>query len=93
MTPQQKHENSTRLLKAIAHPLRLAIIELLSSHQRMNVTEIFQYLDIEQAVASHHLAILKDRGVLTANRQGKNIYYQLKHTGVKRIAHYVQSSF
>lgn len=65
-------------MRAIAHPIRIAIIDLLREEKKLTVTEIYEELDIEQAVASHHLRILKDRDVLMAQRDGKNTYYFLK---------------
>lgn len=72
-------EKASELLKAIAHPIRLEIIDLLSNKKRLNVTEIFTTLGIEQAIASHHLAILKTKGVLHCDRNGKNCHYSLKN--------------
>ena len=43
---------SSETLRAIAHPLRLQIIELLQLNKQLTVTEIHQQLDVEQAVAS-----------------------------------------
>jgi DNA-binding transcriptional ArsR family regulator len=71
-------EEASQMLKAVAHPVRLSIMSLLREN-KMNVTEIFEQLGVEQAVASHHLSIMKDRGVLLSERDGKNIYYRLKH--------------
>ncbi len=70
-------ETATELLRAIAHPHRLLIVEMLHQQQTMNVTEIYERLGIEQAVASHHLRILKDRGVVQVKRDGKNSNYSL----------------
>lgn len=70
-------EAATETLRAIAHPHRLLIVEMLYRQKSMNVTEIYERLHIEQAVASHHLRILKDRGVVTVRRDGKNSYYTL----------------
>lgn len=70
-------EASTETLRAIAHPIRLLIIDMLYQRKTMTVTEIYEELDIEQAVASHHLRILKDKDVLTVRRDGKNSYYAL----------------
>lgn len=70
-------ENATETLRAIAHPIRLSIIEMLFENKRLTVTEIYEQLQIEQAVASHHLRILKDRDVVTVKREGKNSYYAL----------------
>ncbi len=65
-------------LKAIAHPMRIALIGLLQETEKLNVTEIYSKLRIEQATASHHLNILKNNGILNCKRDGKMIYYSLK---------------
>lgn len=70
-------ENATETLRAIAHPQRLLIIEMLYAEKSLTVTEIHERLGIEQAVASHHLRILKDRGVVQVRRDGKNSNYAL----------------
>lgn len=70
-------EKGTEVLRAIAHPLRLSIIDLLKQHDQLSVTEIHEALQIEQAVASHHLRIMKDRGVVVVIRDGKNSFYSL----------------
>jgi len=70
-------ENSTETLRAIAHPTRIAIIDLIFKNKEMSVTEIFEKLKIEQAVASHHLRILKNKNVVSVKREGKNSIYSL----------------
>jgi DNA-binding transcriptional ArsR family regulator len=70
-------EKATETMRAAAHPHRLQIIEMLHQEQSMTVTEIHERLGIEQAVASHHLRILKDRDIVTVRRDGKNSYYTL----------------
>lgn len=76
-------ERAANMLKAIAHPTRISIIGCLEDGQKLTVTEIHKQLKIEQATASHHLGILKDKGVLSSKREGKNIYYYLKHETLK----------
>jgi ArsR family transcriptional regulator len=78
-------ETSTEVLRAIAHPIRIAIVDLLQAKQRLSVTEIHEQLDIEQAIASHHLRILKDKQVLMAQREGKNTFYSLRLEGYSQI--------
>ncbi|HOO98125.1 MAG TPA: metalloregulator ArsR/SmtB family transcription factor [Bacteroidales bacterium] len=78
-------EKAAAMLKAIAHPLRISIINLLEDGKRLTVTEIHHQLGIEQAAASHHLVILKDRGVLSSSREGKHTRYYLKHPNLKVI--------
>jgi ArsR family transcriptional regulator len=70
-------EAQADVLRAIAHPLRIWIIILLQQHGELTVTEIYEKMDIEQAIASHHLGILKNKGVLRAQRDGKNTNYSL----------------
>lgn len=74
----QKLEMASSKLRAMAHPMRIAILELLHKNKQLSVTEIYKGLNIEQAAASHHLNILKNKGVLVSRRDGKKIYYALK---------------
>ncbi|PLX33452.1 MAG: transcriptional regulator [Ignavibacteria bacterium] len=78
-------EEAAGMLKAVAHPVRIAIVELLDNGARRHVTEIFEQLGVEQAVASHHLAILRNRGVLSQVREGKRMYYFLRHPRLAEI--------
>jgi DNA-binding transcriptional ArsR family regulator len=71
-------EQLTETFRGVAHPIRMRIIELLFHSGSSTVTKIHTTLNIEQAVASHHLRILKDSTVVTSVREGKNCYYQLK---------------
>jgi DNA-binding transcriptional ArsR family regulator len=65
-----------RVCKAIADGKRLLIINELRDSPR-SVSELAAALDIAQANASQHLAILRDRGIVTARRSGNSIYYDL----------------
>lgn len=73
------------MLKAMAHPMRIAILNFLEDGVRMSVTEIHQRLKIEQSTTSHHLGILKDKGVLSSKREGKNTFYFLKNDNLSKI--------
>jgi DNA-binding transcriptional ArsR family regulator len=74
----QKLEIAASKLRAMAHPMRIAIIELLNENKKLTVTQIYEGLSIEQASASHHLNILKNKGLLDSKRDGKMIYYSLR---------------
>lgn len=84
LSPEQL-EKASSMLKAIAHPLRIAILNHLDNGKRLTVTEIHELLNIEQSTTSHHLGILKDKGVLASQRDGKNTYYYLKHDNLASI--------
>lgn len=81
----EKLEFAASKLRAIAHPMRIAIIDMLENNRRLSVTEIYKILDIEQAAASHHLNILKNNKVLVSKREGKKIYYSLKSDTLTEI--------
>ena len=78
-------ERAANMLKAIAHPMRIAILNYLDDGKQLNVTEIHKLLNIEQSTTSHHLGILKDKGVLSSRRIGKHSYYYLKHDNLSNI--------
>lgn len=78
-------ENAANMLKAIAHPMRIAILSFLEDGKMLSVTEIHEKLKIEQSTASHHLGILKDKGILASKRDGRNTYYYLKHESLSQI--------
>jgi len=80
-----KLELAASKLRAISHPMRIAIIELLSGDKHLSVTEIYKALDIEQATASHHLNILKNKNVLVSKRDGKKIFYALRSSTLTEI--------
>ncbi|MDT8323654.1 MAG: metalloregulator ArsR/SmtB family transcription factor [Bacteroidota bacterium] len=89
-TEQEIMEEAAAMLKAVAHPVRLAIVGMLEGGVRRNVTDLFGALGLEQAVVSHHLAILRDRGVLSQEREGKHVFYFLRHPRLTEIVHCVK---
>jgi DNA-binding transcriptional ArsR family regulator len=80
-----KLENAANMLKAIAHPMRIAILKNLEGGKKLTVTEIHEMLGIEQSTTSHHLGILKDKGVLCSRRDGKNTFYYLKNNILSQL--------
>ncbi|MFW6225001.1 MAG: ArsR/SmtB family transcription factor [Bacteroidota bacterium] len=81
----EKLEFAAEMLKSVAHPIRLKIINLLIDYEKKTVTEIHKILNIEQAATSHHLGILKNKGILGSERDGKNCYYYLKQKKISAI--------
>src|SRR6186713_242859 len=65
------------VLRAVNHKLRQSMIKLLEENGKMTVTEIYVKLRLEQSVASQHLAILRQAGVVKTTRDGKFIYYSV----------------
>jgi DNA-binding transcriptional ArsR family regulator len=82
---KEKYEKAAYILKAIAHPTRLAIIQLLEQENSLSVNEICEALDCEQSLISHHLINMKLRGILQSQKNGLNMYYSLKEHEVSKI--------
>ncbi|HEV55926.1 MAG TPA: ArsR family transcriptional regulator [Phycisphaerales bacterium] len=82
---------AARVLKAVGHPDRLAIVELLE-HGEMSVGEIADALGTKQAMTSGHLVRMRDRGVLYARREGTKMYYGIANKNVIRLLHCVYQS-
>ena len=78
-------DKAANMIKAISHPMRLAILGYLGEGKELSVTEIHKLLQIEQSTASHHLGILKDKGILASTRKGKNTLYYLKRKNLSKL--------
>ncbi len=74
----EKLEKVAFILKTIAHPLRISIISLLVTNDKLCVNDICELLSSEQSLTSHHLSNMKLSGILGSAREGKKIYYFLK---------------
>lgn len=75
----EKLQVSSELMRALAHPLRLKIIEFIDNHQEINVNKIYKALKLEQSITSQHLKILRLADVVQANRDGKMVHYTLNY--------------
>lgn len=75
----EKLQYSTNLMKALAHPLRLKILEYIDSQGIINVNKIYNTLKIEQSVTSQHLRLLRLAGVVNAKKDGKFVHYDINY--------------
>lgn len=74
-----------KILRALAHPLRLNIIRVIHENRgTANVGEIHTALNIEQSVASQHLRILRQAELVSTRRDRKFIYYSLDFDRISR---------
>jgi len=77
--------------KALGDRTRLDILKMLSEKKRFSVTEIYKELGHAQNLISHHLACLKNCGLVTAEKNGKQIFYRLRNKKVIKLLHYTDS--
>jgi len=81
----EKLERIAFILKTVAHPMRLAIVHLLEQYPELSVSEICTMLGTEQSLTSHNLQNMKIKGILSAKRKGRSVYYSLKEKDVSMI--------
>jgi ArsR family transcriptional regulator len=74
-----KLQYSATLVKALAHPLRLKILEYIDTQGVINVNKIYSSLNIEQSVTSQHLSLLKLAGVVSCTKDGKFMHYSINY--------------
>jgi ArsR family transcriptional regulator len=77
-------EHAAEILKAIAHPIRLQIVELLQAKE-MCVSDIVKALTSKQAITSQQLNMMKDKGVLNRRRDGTRVYYHIENKYVIKL--------
>ncbi|MEZ4775171.1 MAG: metalloregulator ArsR/SmtB family transcription factor [Bacteroidia bacterium] len=87
----EKLKRVAKLLKIIGHPSRLLILELLLEKTSLPVKDIFEAVKISQSNASQHLKSLEDVGILTSERDGKNICYSIKNHEIHKLLDCVNS--
>lgn len=81
-------KKAARCYRAVNHKLRKDILEFIAEEAK-TVTAIYVHLRLEQSVASQHLRILRDAGLVTTRRDGKEIHYK---GNAERIKHYINIS-
>ena len=77
------YEIKANLFKALAHPARVRILEILvATDGPCAVSDILDALEIEASLLSQHLSVLKRHNVVTSARTGNTVTYQLAHPQV-----------
>ena len=74
-----KLQVSSEVLRAMAHPLRMKILEFIDKNKTINVNKIYNTLKLEQSITSQHLKILRAAGLVHTHREGKFIHYTIDY--------------
>ena len=80
----QKYDENAQILKALAHPTRLHLLELIREQQPC-VKHMEEILGVAQPNISQHLSLLRNMGIVTSNRDGNQVCYQISKTIVLKI--------
>ena len=83
------NQEAIDLLKALAEPIRLEIIESLSTGEKC-VCDLIQETGLAQSKISFHLKVLKEAGVITDRQSGRWVYYQLDTRTLKSLQNWIK---
>lgn len=83
---EERLDGQERVLSALADPTRLRILHLLSRHDSLCACEIEAAFDLGQPTVSHHLKIMRQAGIVTAERRGTWAYYALVRPALQGLA-------
>lgn len=83
-SPSRRREREAQLLQALAHPVRLQILELLEGGE-LCTCEIEPHIALDQSTVSRHLQTLKRAGILAARKDGAKSLYRLRDPRISRL--------
>ena len=78
------YENRAQILKALAHPTRLHILDLIRE-ERPCVKMLEEELGLAQPNISQHLSLLRNIGIVSAEREGNQVCYRINNDTVLKI--------
>ncbi len=85
-------DRASRSLKAISHPLRLKILCVLGDNE-VSVQDIVEHVGTSQSNISQHLAILRDKGILTSRKDANRVFYKVGDYRTLRLISMIQEVF
>lgn len=88
---QAKYDARAKILKALAHPTRLFIVDELSKKKERCVCELTEMVGVDMSTVSRHLASLKNAGIIEDRRQGSMVYYRLRMSCVLKFFDCIES--
>ena len=80
------------IFRALAHPTRIAIVEYLQ-YGEMSVGQLCEKVGIEQANASQHLAVLRNKHIVKSRKDGNQIYYSLRDPLLTKVLEAMRKFF
>lgn len=73
------------IYRAINHRLRQDMLRLIHKSGKITVTELYRIMNLEQSVASQHLAILRAAGFVSTERDRRFIFYQVNYRALEFV--------
>jgi ArsR family transcriptional regulator len=72
----EEAEIRSRIIKAMAHPVRLMMVEMLKTGEH-SFSQIFDVFKLDKSTVSKHLLVLKEAGIVSSRKEGAEMIYKL----------------
>jgi DNA-binding transcriptional ArsR family regulator len=78
-------KKASLVYRAVNNKVRLQILQYLHDQCKMTVTELYVKLRLDQSATSQHLGVLRKAGIVTAERDGKCIFYSINYNRIEEL--------
>jgi ArsR family transcriptional regulator len=86
-----RYEMRAKILKALAHPARLKLIDKLAEQQEGCVCDLTELIGSDMSTVSRHLAQLKNAGIVGSEKRGQMVFYRLRVKCLKSLFACIES--
>jgi len=86
-----KYEARATIVKALAHPARLMIVDELTEHNQRCVCELTELVGSDLSTVSRHLSVLRNAGIVESEKRGTTVYYRLRVKCIRKFFECVES--
>ena len=84
---REQLQKAAKLLKVVAHPIKLEILQILGDRESMDVSSLCACIGVgcEISMMSHHLSKMRDNGVLKSKKNGKQVFYSIADQSILKL--------
>lgn len=86
-----KYEGRAKILKALAHPARLLIVDVLATDGEQCVCDLTKLVGSDMSTVSRHLSELRSAGIVDSSKRGQMVYYRLRVPCLKGLFSCIES--
>ena len=85
------YEARAAIVKALAHPARLMIVDELTEHSQRCVWELTEQVGTDLSTVSRHLSVLRNAGIVESEKRGTTVHYRLRVKCIRKFFECVES--
>jgi ArsR family transcriptional regulator len=86
-----RYETRAKILKALAHPSRLKLVDRLAEQEEVCVCDLTEVIGSDMSTVSRHLSQLRAAGIVESEKRGQMVYYRLRVKCLKSLFACIES--